>query len=173
MGSGRGFVRSRTAARLSSARGGATGAMLLRALRSAGSRIFSGAFARRVGSAIRFGIIWFTACALVFQATLTFGSAIARANEDTSAALSVICHSIGQQSLDPSAAGDNYGSVSTGHLKCLACVIGHTLAPPAMGPVLVLPLTVVSYAYAQSAPAAAPSEGLSSSHSARGPPHAA
>lgn len=122
------------------------------------SRIFN----RRTAEALRFGIIWFTACALFVQTVLTLGSAPAQAG---TLSLSVICHSAGAQG-----PVDSHDAVAAGHLKCIACVLGQTLAPPVLAAPVSLPLVVVAVAYAQPNATLAPREAPHRAQSARGPP---
>lgn len=126
-----------------------------------------------IRGALRFGIIWFTACALIFQTTLTFGSTIARANDGDAATLSVICHSLGQQLVNQQGGGDNYDQVAAGHLKCIACVIGHTLAPPPATPALAVTFAAVRYTYTLPPAARVSRDAAHHSRFARGPPTAA
>ncbi len=113
--------------------------------------------------AVRFAVIWFTALALILQTTLATVSMAANASQPNALGLSAICDSVDQQS--PSASHDQ---VAGCHLKCIACVIGHSLAPPLLSVQPALRLVGFSDAAPFSVPA--PYVAPYYSHSARGPP---
>jgi hypothetical protein len=121
-----------------------------------------GAFGFRPQKAIRFGVIWLTAWALIAQTTLTLSSSPALAD---STSLSVICSLAGAEG-----PFDSPNSIAAGHLKCIACVLGQSFAPPPLSATLTIPLVVVAFSYAQRDTARPFSETPHYSHSARGPP---
>lgn len=127
-------------------------------------RISSGS---TVPGAVRFAVIWITAFALIFQTTLAVVSTNANASPSSVSALSVICNPAGEQGQGPLEPHD--GRLA-GYIKCIACVIGHSLAPPlpSMAPLPALAFAGFSEAWPFSAPA--PYAALYYSHSARGPP---
>jgi hypothetical protein len=113
--------------------------------------------------AVRFAVIWFTALALIFQTTLATVSMAANAVQPNEL-VSAICGSVDQRS--PS---DSHDRVAAGHLKCIACVVGHSLAPPQL--LLAEPaLTLVGFSYTAPFSVPAPYAAPNYSHSARGPP---
>ncbi|WP_049766149.1 hypothetical protein [Rhodopseudomonas palustris] len=117
--------------------------------------------------AARLALIWFTAFALIFQTTLALAAPVAGAEQPDALALSALCDS---GFAHPPADSGDHGVAP--HIKCIGCVIGHSLAPPvplpAIGPlpnfVDAAPTWRLSAAVPRAAPAAA--------HSARGPPAA-
>ncbi|QWG25778.1 DUF2946 family protein [Bradyrhizobium sediminis] len=133
---------------------------------AAAARGFPGS--RNVLGAVRFAVIWLATLALIFQTSLAAVSTAANAGQSNMLALSAICRSVDQQ--DPS---DSHDRVAAGHLKCIACVIGHSFAPPSllMTPRPALAVVGVFYALPFSVPALYTAPYYS--HSARGPPAAA
>ncbi len=117
-----------------------------------------------VRGAVRFAVIWFTALALIFQTTLATVAMAANAGQPNDL-VSAICGSVDQQS--PS---DSHDRVVAGHLKCIACVIGHSLAPPLLSLAVRPALTFVGFSYASPFSVPAPYAAPYYSHSARGPP---
>jgi hypothetical protein len=122
----------------------------------------SSLFNARTAEMTRFAIIWFTACALIVQTILTLGSTPAQAG---TISLSVICHSAGAQG-----PVDSHDAVSAGHLKCIACVLGQSLAPPMLVEPGVLPLVAVTFAYVQRGAANVSPKAIHHAHAPRGPP---
>jgi hypothetical protein len=118
---------------------------------------------RLVGAA-RFAVIWFTALALIFQTT--FATVSANANPNSSG-VSALCMPAGEPKQGPLDSDDRS---LAGGLKCIACVIGHSLAPPlpSMAPLPALAFAGFSEAWPFSAPV--PDTAPYYSHSARGPP---
>lgn len=115
--------------------------------------------------AVRFLAIWLTALALILQTTLATVAMAASASQPNELGLSAICGSVNQQS--PS---DSHDRVAAGHLKCIACVVGHSLAPPLLSPSAQPALTFVGLSYASPFSVPAPYAAPNYSHSARGPP---
>ncbi len=124
--------------------------------------LFSSLLNSRTAEIARFAVIWFTACALIVQTILTLGSTPVQAG---TAGLSVICHSAGAQG--PT---DSHDAVSAGHLKCIACVIAQSLAPPARMEPGLLPRVVATVAYAQSGATRSSHRTFQHAHAPRGPP---
>ena len=116
-----------------------------------------------VSCAARFAVIWFTALALIFQTTLATVSMAANAGQPNEL-VSAICGSVDRQS--PS---DPHDRVAAGHLKCIACVVGHSLAPPLLSPAGPA-LTLVGFSYTVPYSVPAPHAAPNYSRSARGPP---
>ena len=129
----------------------------------AGSGGRSGDFSS--ASAARFAVNWVTALALIFQTTLATVSMAADARQPNALGFSAICSSVDQQS--PS---DSHDRVVAGHLKCIACVVGHSLAPPPLSMALRPTLTFVGSSYPWSFSAPVPYAAPDYSRSARGPP---
>jgi hypothetical protein len=124
----------------------------------------SGEFPRAVRGAARLAVIWFTAFALIFQTTVAFASQGVRAPDPL--ARSEICNAPGGHAPAESDSTDR----AADHFKCIACVIAHSLAPPAP---LAAPeplLIVIGHAETWPFSAPAPQVAPRSSHSARGPP---
>ncbi|HEY0330021.1 MAG TPA: hypothetical protein VGC77_13080 [Rhodopseudomonas sp.] len=117
--------------------------------------------------ASRLALIWFTAFALIFQTTLALAAPVAAAQPDA-LALSALCES----GLAHAPAGPGDHGVAP-HIKCIACVIGHSLAPPAPLPALGPLPSLVDASPAWRLSAAVPRAAPAASHSARGPPAAA
>jgi hypothetical protein len=135
---------------------------LLRNVATPVRRILSGS---NVLGAVHFAVIWFVSLALVFQISLAAVSTAANASQSNALALSAICGSVDQQS--PS---DSHDRVVAGHLKCIACVIGHSLAPPSLAMALQPARTFAGFSYTSPFSVPAPYAALHYSHSARGPP---
>lgn len=126
------------------------------------------ACSRNVLGAARFAVIWFTTLALVFQTSLATVSASANSSQSNALTFSAICTSVDQQS--PSDSRDRSGA---GHLKCIACVIGHSLAPPSPSMTLQPAFAFAGFSYPLPFSAPVPFAAPHYSHSARGPPEAA
>jgi hypothetical protein len=133
------------------------------------SRIAAPVRRMRIGNvlgAIRFAVVWLIAFALISQTTLATISTVANAGQSNG--LPEICSSVDQQ--NPS---NSHDRIVAGHLKCIACVIGHSLAPPSSSMVVLPALAYVGFSYALPFYVPAPSTAQHYSHSARGPPAAA
>lgn len=117
--------------------------------------------------AARFAVIWFTALALIFQTTLATVAASVTASPSGVLALSAICDPGGEQKRGPF---DSHDRGLAGDLKCIACVIGHSLAPPLPS---IVPRPALAFAgFSEAWPFSAPVPYAAPyySHSARGPP---
>lgn len=123
------------------------------------------ACSRNVLGAARFAVIWFATLALVFQTTLAAVSASANSGQSNALAFSAICISVDQEG--PSDSRDRGGA---GHLKCIACVIGHSLPPPSLSIALQPAFAFVDSSYPLPFSAPVPYAAPHYSHSARGPP---
>lgn len=117
--------------------------------------------------AARLSLIWFTAFALIFQTTLALAAPVAGAAQPDALGLSALCDSGFAHA--PADSGDH--GVAP-HIKCIACVIGHSLAPPVPLPALVPLPSLVDTAPSWRLSAAVPRGAPVASHSARGPPAA-